>query len=542
MYPGHVREDGGPPLVTSARVHARNLLANWVGHGANLVVMFFLSPFVIHTLGPTEYGIWSLLNVLAGYMGIMDLGVRASTGRHIILYLGKGDHHAVDRTVRTGLGFYSVVGLVVLLAGVALGWVFPTFFRSVPESYHGLVRFLLPLMALNLWLSAWASVCSSVLTAHERFDLARGIDFAILAARTVGTVLVLRWGFALPGLVMVVLACNILALACNRALARRIYPRLRLWPLSLDRVRVRELLGYGIGAFVSSISLTIIGQTDLVVAGAAIGVSAVTVYSVGAMLVYYSQTFLRHINATLFPSIQKAVARGETGSTRWLFLRAGRLAMLFGVLVYTGLIVFAGPFIRLWMHGPKFGDESVRQAATVMGILAATKLPLLFVGASRFVLNAMGYVRLTAAIVALEAVLNLGLSLVFVLILNWGLAGIAGGTLAARLLVGTFIVPWHACRRLGMSWWRYVVRQGGIELLACSVTLALFLAIRGLLPAASWGWFALQVASAAAGYSVIAWFVLVPAEDRSRVLTRLRRGGSVRAVPSGETKLDKVAP
>lgn len=61
--------------MSRARIYARNLAANWIGHGASLVVMFFLSPFVIYTLGQVEYGIWSLLTVLTGYMGVLDLGV-----------------------------------------------------------------------------------------------------------------------------------------------------------------------------------------------------------------------------------------------------------------------------------------------------------------------------------------------------------------------------------------------------------------------------------------------------------------------------------
>ena len=61
--------------MNRARIHARNLAANWIGHGANLVVLFFLSPFVVHTLGKVEYGIWSLLTVLTCSMGVLDLGV-----------------------------------------------------------------------------------------------------------------------------------------------------------------------------------------------------------------------------------------------------------------------------------------------------------------------------------------------------------------------------------------------------------------------------------------------------------------------------------
>lgn len=503
--------------MSTARIHARNLLANWGAHAAAMVVMFFLSPFIVHTLGKVEYGIWSLLTVLTGYMGVLDLGVRASTGRHIILYLGRDDDPAVDETIRTALGFFSALGLLVVAVGLGVGWLFPSVFRSVPTDYYLLVQLLLPLLALNVWLSAIQSVFSSVLIAHDRFDLTRAVDLGVLGIRTTGTILALCWGYGISGLAVVAVGSHMLGLMGNYLLARRIHRRLRVWPMMLNRARVRELLGYGLAAFVSMISLRIIGQTDLVIAGAAIDVSSVTVYSVGAMLVYYSAAFLRHINTTLFPPIQRAVARNEMGTTRWLCLRAARVGLIFGLLAYVGMIVFAEPFIRLWMYGPNFGEESVRQAATIMQILACAKFPLLFVGASLPVLNALGRVRLTASLAAAEAALNLALSLLFALVLGWGLAGIAGGTLGARLVVGTCIAPWHACANLGMSWRRYVMRIGGLELLAGSLLMALCLLVRQLLPADSWATFFGQVTVVTAGYAWIALWLLVPASDRQRI-------------------------
>jgi O-antigen/teichoic acid export membrane protein len=374
-----------------------------------------------------------------------------------------------------------------------------------------------------VWLSLLDGVFLSVLTSHERFDLAQAVALSVLGVQTAGTVLALAWGYGICGLAGVVIGCRALSLISNYLVARRIHPRLRVWPIMLGKSRLRELLGYGLGAFVGAVSIRVIGQTDLVVAGAAIGVASVTVYSVGAMLVYYSGAFLRFINVTLFPPIQRAVARSDMGDARWLFLRTGRLWLVFGLLVYGGLIVYAEPFIRLWMYGPGFGEESVRQAATVMRVLAAAGLPLLFVGASVDVLNAIGHVRFTASLAMAEALLNLGLSLLFVLVFGWGLVGIAGGTLAARLLVGTFIAPWYACAKAGMSWWDYASRIGGSELVGALLFVGLCFLTSRLLPVHSWAWFFGQIVLVTTGYGVIAVWLLVPAADRQRVWNSVLR-------------------
>jgi len=509
--------------MSSAKVHARNLFCNWGAHAANLVVMFFLSPFLVHTLGPMEYGIWSLLWVLTGYMGILDLGVRASTGRHVILYLGKEDHEKVDHTIRTGLAFFTLTGGLVIAIGSLVGWVFPSAFSSVPLKYHGLLKILMPVMALNVWLSALAAVFSSVIIAHERFDIARGIDIGVLAIRTVGTVFALRWGHGILGLTIVVVVCNVVALFANWVVAHRIYRRLRAWPLILSKKRVRELLGYGLAAFISAIAVKIIGQTSLVVVGAAINVSAVTVFSVGAMLIYYSSTFLDHIGWTFFPPVQRAAARGELGTMRWLFLRQVRLGMILGLVLNVGFIAFGRPFIRLWMLGPEFPESAVSEAAMVMAILAGSKLLLLPTIGSNQLLAATGHIWFTAAIGIIEAGVNLGLSIFFVLVFEWGLVGVAAGTLVARVLVRTFVLPWYACRKAGVGWPGFCARIGGPAILSGALFAATCLAVRATIRPDSWPMFGISIVLALVCYAPIAFLILVPSADRTRVYRELAR-------------------
>ena len=503
--------------MSGARVHARNLLANWTAHGASMVVLFFLSPFVVHTLGKTEYGIWSLLTVLTGYMGIFDLGVRASTGRYVILYHGRQDHERVDETLRTSLGVFTVAGLLIFAAGIAIGLGFPVFFPSSPQEYHAMVAILLPVLAVNVWLSVVGAVFGSVLVAHDRFDLARTIDLTVLAVRTGGTILALRTGYGLMGLTLVTVGCSLLALAVNYAMARRIYPRMRVWPPALVRPRLRELFGYGIAAFISNVSVKIIGQTDLVLVGALISVGAVTVYSVGAMLAYYLWTFLGQIGSTFFPPVQRAAAVGDYESVRWYYLRQVRLGFVCGVPAYIGFIVFGRPFITLWMGGPSFDESSVNQAALVLAVLSLSKLfSLSSIGATTL-LAATGHIRYSATVQVLEAVLNLGLSVFFVLVSDWGLAGVAAGTLVARVLVSAVLLPWRANRAVKTRATRFLGVLG-LGLVAGGAFAGWCFLMRSMIPGGSWALFGLQVALSLVGYVPITLGLLVPRDDRKRIL------------------------
>jgi O-antigen/teichoic acid export membrane protein len=436
--------------MSSARKHLRNLAFNWGGHAGTLLVMFFLSPYIVGKLDAVSYGIWSLLSVLTGYMGIFDLGVRASVGRHVALYLGKDDPVGVDETIRAGFGVFTLTGGLILVVGILLGWFFPALFKGVSPEHYNTVRYLLPLMVVNVWLSAIAAIYSSVLAAHDRFDVARIVDMVVLVIRTVATIYALHVGWGLWGLAGTVIGGNILAVVGNRIYAGKYHQGLRSLPFLFSRKRLQELVGYGTYAFITSAAVKIIGQSDLVIVGAFLSVADVREYSVGAMLIYYSATFIKIISRTYFPAVQRAVARFEMGEVRNLFYRQMQISWFFGLLVWIGYFFYSHEFIQLWMLQPSFDQKSVAASSEIMSLLAVASIPLLFIIPCQNVLAASGKIRFTATLSIIEAIVNVVFSIVFGLVFNWGLLGVAAGTAVSRLLIPCVFLPSVICREIGI--------------------------------------------------------------------------------------------
>ena len=117
--------------MTKSPGFRRNLLFNWTGHAATMAVMFFLSPYVVHNLGPFEYGLWSLITVLVGCMGVLDIGLSPSTTRQIVVHLAKNDHAAVNETIRTSLSFFASSGRALAAFVLGVGAQVPAVLPSV---------------------------------------------------------------------------------------------------------------------------------------------------------------------------------------------------------------------------------------------------------------------------------------------------------------------------------------------------------------------------------------------------------------------------
>ncbi|MEO6829792.1 MAG: MATE family efflux transporter, partial [Acidobacteriaceae bacterium] len=98
-----------------------------VGSGSSLLRMvllagmgFFLMPFTIHKLGSEEYGIWATAIGFLGYYSFLDLGLSGAVFTHMAYALGREDHEEARDIYGAGIIIFSIVGLVLIAATVAL--------------------------------------------------------------------------------------------------------------------------------------------------------------------------------------------------------------------------------------------------------------------------------------------------------------------------------------------------------------------------------------------------------------------------------------
>lgn len=152
-----------------------------------------------------------------------------------------------------------------------------------------------------------------------------------------------------------------------------------------------------------------------------------------------------------------------------------------------------------------------------MAILSGSKILILFGFGSGFLLAATGHIGFTAKMSLAQALLNLTLSIAFVMVFDWGLPGVAAGTLIARLLTHTFIVPPYACRKAGINWWLYVKAIWCRGLLVAGLFTILCYGIQGVLPARNWFDFFIQVCLATLCYAPVALLILLPTDERVRL-------------------------
>src|SRR5437762_513991 len=112
--------------------HTRRLASgvswNLVAFVTSSLVAFFLSPFVVHHLGNSAYGVWVLINSMLAYMGLLDLGLRGAVTRFTAGYHAQALHEDASRSLSAAFSFRLGIGVIALGISVGLSTLAPRIF------------------------------------------------------------------------------------------------------------------------------------------------------------------------------------------------------------------------------------------------------------------------------------------------------------------------------------------------------------------------------------------------------------------------------
>ncbi len=310
MAESPTREDAGRAGHSHVRQTLKNVVSNWGGYVFSIVVTFFLSPFVVHHLGNSAYGVWVLMVSLTGYLGVLDMGVRSAVTRYVAKFHTLGNHEEASRVASSSIAIFSAAGAVaVLLAGgVAIGGVRHF---AIPEAYRFQAQVVLTIAGLTVATSLISGVFGGILIGVQRFDLVNLVEVLNSGLRALVIVLALRSGRGIVTLALIQLAFSVTIGLVNLWMVFRLYPQLRIRIGFATRTHFGLIFSYSAYTFLLQVSSLLILYTDNVVVGLFLPVSLVTFFSIAGSLIEYSRGLTRGISSAITPLASKLDAEGD---------------------------------------------------------------------------------------------------------------------------------------------------------------------------------------------------------------------------------------
>ena len=87
---------------------------------ANILVKLLFTSICLKILGQTEYGIYSLVGSIISYLSLLSLGFGSGYVRFYTRYKVNNDEDGIKKLNGLYLLVFSIMGFVVLIAGIIL--------------------------------------------------------------------------------------------------------------------------------------------------------------------------------------------------------------------------------------------------------------------------------------------------------------------------------------------------------------------------------------------------------------------------------------
>jgi O-antigen/teichoic acid export membrane protein len=496
---------------TSSSLLARNAALNLATNGWIVLVLIVAMPKLVHYLGETSFGLFSLAWVMIGYLTFLDVGVNRAATKFISEHLAEEDHESARKILRTGIYANFAMGMA---GGLAVALLSPYLIHSVFKvsgDMAGQARWAFYAVSLAVPVLLVQGIFRAALSSFQRFGWINAVDALATGAQwTVAGILAWK-GYGVALVVFSTVVARILATGVYGFVVFRLFPDLQL--LRGESLHgLPRLLRFGSWVTVSQLVGPLLVYLDRVLIASYLSLGDVTLYTVPFEAATRLRVIPLSLAGTLYPAFSERGVEEHLGSLQRLYEASLQYLLILVLPAVLFLLVLGPDLLALWM-----GAQFAKQASAVLQILALGVLFTCISSVPYNALQALGRPDVTGKFHLLE--LPLYWVLLVLLIPRWGIAGAALAN-SARIAVDAVLLFW-AVQRYCRCYVKPLCARILPKILGLNVLLTLCLMAARF--AAVVPWVRLGAGGFAIGlYFLSVWVCLVRDTDRARVGDVLR--------------------
>lgn len=495
---------------TLSQKFINNVGMNVAGSACVIGINLILTPYLVRTLGPDQYGLWRIVLAVVALSTLLDSGMLGAARRAQARAFASGSTRRVSRALNASLRIYGGIGLAAALAVSSTALWLPAVLAVPPDFIDGL-RLALVIGGATVALTlAVRGPLNAVLLGSNRFAILR-TKTVLGALSKLGLVLSVfaTWRADVVAACVAFFAAAFVDAALGYGGARVVCPKLRLTAAGARRT-ARAMMGAARHVTLLTVGWIILNEIPGLLIAKYLGLAEVTSFAIPLVLVGALRQCSAALSTPLLPLAARVRGRRGPGDLQHLHTIGTRVATTLALCLSLPIMLYADNLIGLWI-GPSVGDLSILVAFFLAGyICEAAHMP------ARHLLVAVGQIRApgwwqfglsAAAMVGIVTALSCG---------TGGLLAVAAILATVRLLF-TVITQVLVCRQFSFP-------------LAETSVLAFWLPLRGMLvasPGLLLIWLVARsnttvglgvaLASSVAVCLSCAWFFSLSSSDRSRV-------------------------
>lgn len=429
-----------------------NLFATMSSFMVSAAISFFLSPYIVRTLGVEANGYVQLASNIVSYISVITVALNSMSGRFITIALAKGETgKAVSYYTSV---FWVNIGLfiVLLFPFVVTVWKLDNIINISPVLVYD-VKSLFALAFINFAFSNIFSLWNNAYYATNMLFLQYTRTMIVTFIRA--AFILLLFTFLSPKVFYMMLA-SVMVIPINAVWnlhdKNRLLPELRLDNKSFSFTNLKEIFLSGIWRSLQSMGELLLTGLDLLICNIFINPMAMGVLALSKTMPTMIQQWNWSIASAFAPKLTINYAQGQK-DVIWIDLkRSFKIVAVIGTLPLGGLIVYGKEFFGLWVPGE---DATTLQ---ILSILACFWMAVISgIQPVGNIFATVNKVKSQAVSVLISGILNTVIVLIALKFTELGIYAVAGTSVLIGLVRNLCYTIPASARYLGFQWYKFYI-------------------------------------------------------------------------------------
>ena len=412
-----------------------NMIMGVVYRGLSMLISFLYVPVVLFYLGEVKYGIWTtILNILS-WITHFDIGIGNGLRNKLSECLMKEDDSEQARCfVSSAYIMLSFVVLLVIVVGCVLAGILDWNNLLGVEEFDENLRLIMQISVICVGVNFVLSISKSIyysLLENSTVGLMGVLQQAMMFA---GVFVLIR--YKSPSVLGVALLYGITDFVVSVYFSLRLCKRNQCFIPSLryySKVEARETTNLGLMFFVAQIASLVLFSTDNLIISHFIGPAEVTSYSIVNKL-YSIGTGM--FTMLVVPFWSRTTAAKACGDYRMIKKSIHTMYILLGLGVLGSgfLMIIFKPLAHLWLR------QELNYPTGLIALMAIYAIIYMWNAVYSQVTNGLSLMNILVPVAVIQGIVNIPLSLFFLLTMDMGVNGVLLGTILA-MMISAIVIP-----------------------------------------------------------------------------------------------------
>lgn len=333
----------------------------------------FLTPFIIRTLGNSEYGLYTLIGSFIAYLSLMDFGLNNTIIRFVSKYRVENQKNEEKLFLGSVMIIYLFISISILFLGLFIYFRIDYFFgKSLLPSQINDFKIMFLILLFNMCIAVPGGSFMGICTAYEKYVFPSVVMIIKYVLRTIVVIVILLLGKKSISLVIIDTIFNIFVICITL-----FYCLFKLKiKFSFQNKKIKNyitILSYSIWIFFIGLIQSFQWNAGQIILGINVNTKTVAIFSVGIMLGSYFGAFAGVINNLLLPKAAK-LSNDENSeimiNNNMVFI--GRINSFICFLILSIFLLIGKEFIVLWV-----GKEFIKSWEITLLIMSFTFIPMI---------------------------------------------------------------------------------------------------------------------------------------------------------------------